>query len=157
MGYTSARRGGFCWGMALADPQAARLEARLLRVLGAAHHDPDADALVQRRAAVTFRITDPDVTVRVSGRDGVRAVVTTGEAARAEGSDLTFGLTGRVAHALWLGELNPAAAVLSGQMTLRGPLTLALALAPGMRAMQAAYRAAVGEEEAAGQVSTPGG
>lgn len=135
---------------------AARLEARLLRVLTAAHRDPDADALVKGRAAITFHITDPDVTVRVSGRDGTRAVVTTGEAARDQESDLTFGLSAQTAHALWLGRLNPAAAVLSGQMTMRGPLPLALALAPGMRAMQAAYRAAVEEEEATGEVSSPG-
>lgn len=142
--------------MTAPDSPAARLEARLLRVLGAAHHDPDADALVRRRAAITFQITDPDVTVRVSGRDGMRVVVTTGEAARGETSDLTFGLSARTAHALWLGQLGPAAAVLSGQMTMRGPLPLALALAPGMRVMQAAYRAAVEEEETAGWISTPG-
>lgn len=142
--------------MTAPDSPAARLEARLFRVLTSAHSGPDADALVGRRAAITFQITDPDVTVRVSGRDGTRAVVTTGEAAREEDSDLTFGLSARVAHELWLGHLNPAAAVLSGQMTMRGPLTLALALAPGMRAMQAAYRAAVEEDGAAGRVSTPG-
>ncbi|MPY68191.1 SCP2 sterol-binding domain-containing protein [Deinococcus sp. SDU3-2] len=142
--------------MTTPDSPAARLEARLFRVLTSAHSSPDADALVGRRAAITFQITDPDVTVRVSGRDGTQAVVTTGEAAREEDSDLTFGLSARVAHELWVGNLNPAAAVLSGQMTMRGPLTLALALAPGMRAMQAAYRAAVEEDGAAGRVSTPG-
>ncbi|MDL2343179.1 SCP2 sterol-binding domain-containing protein, partial [Deinococcus sp. MIMF12] len=91
--------------------------------------------------------------------DGQRAVVTAGEAARQAPSDLTFRLSAGTAHALWLGELNPAAAVLSGQMTMQGPVPLALALAPGMRVMQAAYRAALKEEEAsrAGPVSTPGG
>lgn len=139
------------------DP-AARLEDRLLSVFRAVHTDPQADLLVRRRVALTFLFTAPDAAIRVDGRSGEAASVTAGEAARAGSSDLTFRMSGAVAHALWMGRLNPVSAMMAGQLSLQGPLPLALALSPSLKVMQAAYRAVIAQEAAASApgISTPG-
>lgn len=129
-------------------PDSAQFTGRLLRVFSAAHADPDADLLLRRRAALTFVFTQPDAAIRLDGRDGQAVRLTVGEEARAAPSDLTFRLTAQAAHALWLGELNPVSAMLAGQLSLQGPLPLALALSPSLRVMQAAYRAEVLRERA---------
>lgn len=126
------------------DP--AQLTQRLLRVFGAAHADPDANLLLRRRAALTLLFTVPDAAIRLDGRGGQAVTLTVGEEARAAPSDLTFRMTAQAAHALWLGELNPVAAMLAGQLAVQGPLPLALALAPSLKVMQAAYRAEIRRE-----------
>ena len=128
------------------DP--AQLTGRLLRVFGAAHADPDADLLLRRRAALTFLFTQPDAALRLDGRGGQAVTLTVGEEARSAPSDLTFRMTARAAHALWLGELNPVTAMLAGQLSVQGPLPLALALSPSLKVMQAAYRAEILREKA---------
>jgi hypothetical protein len=127
------------------DSDATRLEDRLLRVFRAAHTDPRADLLLRRRVALTFLFTGPDAAIRVDGGSGVAADVTAGEAARAAPSDLTFRISAAVAHALWTGELNPVSAMMAGQLSIQGPLPLALALSPSLKVMQAAYRAVIAE------------
>ena len=100
---------------------------------------------VQRRLAVTFIVHAPEACVRVDGRDGQAAHLSSGDAARGPDSDLVFELgSGETAHAFWRGELGPVEAVRSGKLRLRGPLLQALALAPGLKKVQAAYREATG-------------
>jgi len=118
-------------------------------VFGVAHADPDADVLLRRRVALTFVFTAPDAAIRVDGRSGQAVALTVGEEARAAPSDLTFRMTAQAAHALWLGDLNPVSAMLAGQLSLQGPLPLALALSPGLKVMQDAYRAEIAREGAA--------
>lgn len=117
------------------------LEALLRRVfLAAGDRTP-----VQRRLAVTFIVHGPGACVRVDGRDGQAAHLSSGEAARGADSDLVFELgSGAFAHAFWRGEVSPVAAVRSGDLRLRGPLLHALGLAPGLKLVQAAYREATG-------------
>lgn len=115
------------------------LEALLSRVfLQAADPGP-----ARARLALRFVHTEPDACVLVDGRSGESAV-TTGEAARSGEVDLTFTLSGEAAHAFWRGELNPVAAMTAGTLRIDGPLLRALALAPGLKLVQAAYREATG-------------
>lgn len=55
-------------------------------------------------------------------------------------------MSGETAHAFWRGELNPVAAITAGKLKLSGPLLRALALAPGLAKVQAAYHAETGGE-----------
>lgn len=93
-----------------------------------------------RRAALKFVLSGPDACVHVDGRAGDPARIRTGETARAQSADLTFSLSGETAHAFWSGQLGPVAAMTAGQLRLEGPLLLALALAPGLKRIQAVYR-----------------
>jgi hypothetical protein len=116
------------------------LEALLLQVfLKAADPGP-----VRERLALAFAFHDPAAWMCVDGRAGGPALLSRGEAARRAGSDLTFRMSGEVAHAFWRGDLNVVAALGSGQLRIEGPLLRALALAPGLARIQAAYRAATG-------------
>lgn len=101
---------------------------------------------VQGRLALTFAIHAPDAWLRVDGRDGHAASLSRGQSARDASSDLTFAMSGETAHAFWRGELNPVAAITAGKLKLSGPLLRALALAPGLAKVQAAYRAETGGE-----------
>lgn len=117
------------------------LEALLLQVfLKAADPGP-----VRERLALAFAFHDPDAWVCVDGRSGAAAQLSRGEAARRAGGDLTFHMSGEVAHAFWRGDLNVVAALGRGQLRLEGSVLRALALAPGLARIQAAYRAATGE------------
>lgn len=117
------------------------LEDLLLRVfLKAADPGP-----AQGRLALTFAFHDPSACLRVDGRDGQAARLSRGQAARDAGSDLTFAMSGETAHAFWRGELNPVAAITTGKLKLGGPPLRALALAPGLARVQAAYRAETGD------------
>ncbi|MBB5364930.1 SCP2 sterol-binding domain-containing protein [Deinococcus humi] len=118
------------------------LEDLLMRVfLKAADPGP-----VQGRLALTFDIHEPRACLRVNGRDGQSATFTRGEAARDASSDLTFAMSGETAHAFWSGKLNPVAAITAGKLKLNGAPLRALALAPGLAQVQAAYRAETGSE-----------
>lgn len=120
----------------------ADLETLLRRVFLAAGDETP----VGRRLAVTFLIHGPEACVRVDGRDGQTAHLSSGDEARGQDSDLVFELeSGEAAHAFWRGELGPVEAVRSGQLRLRGPLLQALALAPGLKKVQAAYRGATAD------------
>ena len=115
------------------------LEALLTRVfLRAADPGP-----ARARLALRFVHTQPDACVMVDGRSG-ESVVTSGDGARVGEADLTFSLGGEAAHAFWRGELNPVAAMTAGTLRIDGPLLRALALAPGLKLVQAAYREATG-------------
>lgn len=109
---------------------------------------------VRRRVALRFDLEEPRACLHVDGRGGVQAVIRTGEAARELGAELVFRLTGETAHRFWSGRLEPLPAVASGQLALEGNVFLALALAPGLRQIQAAYIRAL-EEQAEGE-SGPG-
>ena len=101
---------------------------------------------VQRRLALTFIVHAPEACVRVDGRDGQAAHLSSGEEARGADSDLVFELdSGAFVHAFWRGEVSPVEAVRSGKLRLRGPLLQALALAPGLKKVQAAYREATAD------------
>lgn len=101
---------------------------------------------VQGRLALTFDIHEPRACLRVDGRDGVAATLSRGEAARDASSDLVFAMSGETAHAFWTGKLNPVAAIAAGKLKLSGAPLRALALAPGLAKVQAAYRAETGSE-----------
>lgn len=117
-------------------------EALLRRVFLAAGDPTPA----RRRLAVTFLIHQPEACVRVDGRGGQDAALSSGGEARDAESDLVFEFrSGEAAHAFWRGELSPLEAVRSGALRLRGPLLHALALAPGLGKVQAAYREATQE------------
>ncbi|WP_309571302.1 hypothetical protein [Deinococcus sp.] len=113
------------------------LEALLSRVfLRAADPGP-----ARARLALRFLHTEPDACVLVDGRSGA-SVVTTGEDARRGVADLTFHLRGPGVHAFWRGDLNVVAAMTGGTLRIEGPLLRALALAPGLTLVQAAFREA---------------
>ncbi|GGM18882.1 hypothetical protein [Deinococcus aerophilus] len=99
---------------------------------------------VRERLALAFAFHDPDAWVCVDGRDGAQAQVSRGETARRAGNDLTFRMSGQTAHAFWRGDLNVVAALTGGQLCMEGPLLRALALAPGLARIQAAYRTETG-------------
>lgn len=132
--------GGLHWADRVPTPPAQTgpgLEQLLTRVfLRAADPGP-----ARARLALRFVHTGPDACVLVDGRSG-ESVVTTGEAARLGDADLTFSLSGPAAHAFWRGDLNPVAAMTAGTLRIDGPLLKALALAPGLKLVQAAYREA---------------
>ncbi|WP_221091101.1 hypothetical protein [Deinococcus aquaedulcis] len=115
----------------------AELEARLTAVfLRAADPGP-----AQARLALRFVHTEPHACVLVDGRSG-QSRIHSGDAARQGPADLTFVLSGEAAHAFWRGDLNPVAAMTGGVLRIEGPLLRALALAPGLKRVQAAYREA---------------
>lgn len=120
-----------------ADP--AELEALLTRVfLRAADPGPG-------RARLALRVLHPfpegrPACVLVDGRSG-QSVVTSGPAAQDGDAELTFTVDAAHAPAFWRGELNPVKAMQAGLLSIRGPLLRALALAPGLKLVQAAYRA----------------
>ncbi|WP_034416041.1 SCP2 sterol-binding domain-containing protein [Deinococcus marmoris] len=116
------------------------LEDLLLRVFQKAA-DPGP---TQGRLALTFAIHAPGAWLRVDGRDGQTAALSRGQAAREAESDLTFAMSGETAHAFWRGDLNAVAAITAGKLKISGPLLRALALAPGLAKVQAAYRAETG-------------
>ncbi|MDV6376084.1 SCP2 sterol-binding domain-containing protein [Deinococcus arenicola] len=117
------------------------LEELLLRVfLNAADSSP-----VQQRLALTFTIHAPSAWLRVDGRNGQTATLSRGDVARQQNSDLTFAMSGETAHAFWRGDLNTVAAMTAGKLKITGPLLRALALAPGLAKVQAAYRQETGE------------
>lgn len=117
----------------------AELEARLTEVfLRAADPGP-----AQARLALRFVHTGPDACVMVDGRSG-QTQVRSGAVARQGDADLTFVLSGPQAHAFWRGDLNPVAAMTAGVLRIEGPPLRALALAPGLKLVQAAYREATG-------------
>ncbi|WP_216321397.1 hypothetical protein [Deinococcus aestuarii] len=120
---------------------AAHLQALLDRVLRQGYAAPEAGLILRQRLAVAFVLTAPELRARVDGRDGQEAHVTFGEEA-AGPADLTFQMDGSAAHAFWMGELNPVAAMSSGRMRIGGGLLRALALAPGLPHLQRAYREA---------------
>ena len=117
------------------------MEALLTRVFLRAA-DP---APARERLALRFVQTDPDVCVLVDGRSG-QTTVLSGDAARSGPADLTFTLRGPGADAFWRGDLNVVAAMTDGTLRITGPLLRALALAPGLKLVQAAYRAETGAE-----------
>jgi hypothetical protein len=124
---------------------AAQLEQRLVQVFGMVHSDSQANVLLQKRLSVAFLFTPLGVAVRVDGSDGQAALITAGDEARSAPSDLTFQIASNVAHAFWLGELNPVQAMMAGQLSIRGSLVQALALSPSLKVMQEAYRGLVEE------------
>lgn len=116
------------------------LEDLLIRVfLKTADSSP-----VQQRLALTFAIHGPSAWLRVDGRGGQTATLSRGEIASREDSDLTFAMSGETAHAFWRGNLNAVAAMTAGKLRITGPLLRALALAPGLKKVQAAYREETG-------------
>lgn len=116
------------------------LETLLIQVfLKAADPGP-----AQQRLALTFAIHEPSACLRVDGRGGSPATLSRGQAARTAESDLTFTMSGETAHAFWRGDLNAVAAITAGKLRVSGPLLRALALAPGLAKVQAAYRAETG-------------
>ena len=118
------------------------LEDLLTRVfLNAADPGP-----ARARLALRFVHTQPDACVLVDGRSGI-SEITTGDAARAGEADLTFHISGSHAHAFWRGDLNPVAAMTAGTLRIEGPLLRALALAPGLKLVQAAYRELTEEQD----------
>jgi len=125
--------------------KAAQLEQRLILIFGMVHSDNQADVLLQKRLSVAFLFTALDVAVRVDGSSGQAAVITAGDDARSVPSDLTFQIASNVAHAFWLGELNPVQAMMAGQLSIQGSLVQALALSPSLKVMQRAYRGLVEE------------
>lgn len=113
------------------------LEERLTQVFLQA----DDPTPAQARLRLRFIHSAPDACVLVDGSQG-EVTLSRGEAARRGPADLTFHLSGPRAHAFWRGELNPVAAMTGGVLSIEGPLLRALTLAPGLRQVQAAYRAA---------------
>lgn len=119
------------------DP--AALEALLTRVfLRAADPGP-------ARARLALRVLHPypegrPACVLVDGRSGESAVSSGPPALEGE-AELTFAVAAEHAPAFWRGELNPVGAMQAGVLSIRGPLLRALALAPGLKLVQAAYRA----------------
>lgn len=101
---------------------------------------------VTRRVALKFVLSAPDACIHVDGRAGDTARISTGAAAQAQGADLTFRMSGETAHAFWSGHLNPVAAMTAGHLRLEGNLLTALALAPGLKKIQAEYVQRLGQE-----------
>ncbi|THF86649.1 hypothetical protein E7T09_11180 [Deinococcus sp. KSM4-11] len=117
------------------DLTGLQLEVLLTRVfLKAADPGP-----AHARLRLRFLHTDPDACVLVDGRSGA-SVITTGLLARSGTADLTFHLRGPGAHRFWRGDLNVVAAMTDGTLRIEGALLRALALAPGLKLVQAAYR-----------------
>lgn len=94
---------------------------------------------VTRRTALKFVFSGPDACLHVDGREGEVARITSGEAACVQDAPLVFRMSGETAHAFWSAELSPVAAMTAGELRLEGNLLLALALAPGLKKIQAEY------------------
>lgn len=118
---------------------AAHLQALLERVFARGYGGEEATLILRQRLAVAFVLTAPDLRAQVDGRDGQAVRVSFGEEAERP-ADLTFRMNGDTAHAFWLGELNPVAAVGQGRLRLEGSLTRAIALLPTLPPLQRAYR-----------------
>lgn len=123
------------------DLSGLEYEALLTRVFLRAA-DP---APARERLALRFVQSDPDACVLVDGRSG-QTTVLGGAAAHSGPADLTFTLRGPGADAFWRGDLNVVAAMQNGTLRIAGPLLRALALAPGLKLVQAAYRAETGAQ-----------
>ena len=131
---------GHLGGMISAEQLKARLERMLARRAGG-----DADAALRRAGlAVAFVHEDPELILLLDGRGA--EVVARWDTLEPP-PDLIFEMGGAAIDRFWSGELNVMRALSGGELRARGNLLRGLALLPGLPETQAAYRAALAEEE----------
>jgi putative sterol carrier protein len=86
------------------------------------------EELLKSRLIVRFHYHDPEGYITIDGSDGLELKVSVGDSDAKPIVEIT--MKSDVAHNFWLGQENPAMALMTGKMSSKGPVNKALALLP---------------------------